>query len=138
MKLVIALDVKIAREEMHRMCMRILILLFFARVVIYMRVHPRIAILYSTLLQMSLDFMHFLILFCTLYVVLAFLAMWSFGDFMPDFASLQIACYTQFRMIVGEFNLPSGKNSGTIASIAVYYIIYFLMVFSLLLNFFLA
>lgn len=57
---------------------------------------------------------------------------------MPDFASLQIACYTQFRMIVGEFNLPSGKNSGTIASIAVYYIIYFLMVFSLLLNFFLA
>ena len=89
-----------------------LILLFFIRGVAYMHVLPRIAILYSTVLEMFMDFMHFFVLFGTLWPVLAFVGMWSFGDEMPEFSSFTMAWYTQFQMIVGDFILPNGQVSG--------------------------
>jgi len=138
MQLVVELNYELEVEQNHRLWARILVLLFFVRIVIYMRVHPRIAILYSTLIEMYMDFMHFLLLATTLYCVLAFLGTWSFGDKVADFGDFQTSLYTQFRMIVGEFNLPTDEDSGFKFTFGLYAIIYFLMVFSLLLNFFLA
>jgi len=77
-------------------------------------------------------------LFITLFCVLAFLAMWSFGDKVADFGNFWTACYTQFRMLVGEFQMPIGENSGFEITFGFYTIVYFIVVFSLLLNFFLA
>ena len=89
-----------------------LFLLLFIRGVAYMHVLPRIAILYSTVLEMFMDFMHFFVLFGTLWPVLAFVGMWSFGDEMPEFSSFTMAWYTQFQMIVGDFILPNGQELG--------------------------
>jgi len=135
---VVQLTVDLESEENHRLWARILILLFFVRCVIYMRAHPRIAILYSTLRDMFGDFVHFMLLAATLYCVLAFLATWSFGDKSADFGDFQTSMYTQFRMIVGEHDLPKGDAAGFKFTYGLYAVVYFLMVFSLLLNFFLA
>jgi len=138
MNMVVGLNDKLGFEHQHRTYAVLVLLLFFIRVVVYMRVHPRIAVLYATIIEMSADFFHFCILFITLFCVLAFLAMWTFGDKVADFGNFWTACYTQFRMLVGEFQMPTGENSGFDITFGFYTIVYFVVVLSLLLNFFLA
>jgi len=73
-----------------------------------------------------------------LFAVLAYLGMWSFGDQKADFRDFGTAMYTQFRMLVGEFNMDTGEEAGFDVMWGLWCVTYFLMVFSLLLNFFLA
>jgi len=138
MGMVVRLQSSLNSDVFHRDLAKALVLAFFARAVVYTRVHPRIAILYKTLVVMMEDFMHFAILFFMLYFVLAFLGTYSFGDQNPDFADFGVTCYTQFRMICGEFNLEDGAGAGFDIIFGTYTVCYFFFSFSLLLNFFLA
>lgn len=111
------------------------VIICFFRVVVYMRVHPRIAILYKTVEKGFGDLYHFIITFAMLYMVLAWLANWSFGDKMAEYGTLNMAIYKQFDMLLGGFSLP---DTGFELLFGMYSVIYFFVVFSLLLNFFLA
>lgn len=55
----------------------LLVLLMFFRVVAYLRVHPRIAVLYKTIEVALDDLFHFFIVFGLLFAVLAFYGFWA-------------------------------------------------------------
>jgi len=106
-----------------------------------MRVHPRMAALYMTLSRAFDDLIHFIFTFLMLFFVLAFASTWMFGSTNADFGGLEAACYTQFRMIVGDFgSFPaiSGKIGIEDRIFLIYIAIYACVCFFVLLNFFLA
>merc|ERR1712194_876445 len=81
------------------------------------------------------DLFHFVVMFSLLYGVFAFIAAWGFGDQMVEFGGIGVSLFTQFRYLFGEWELP---GEGFSYVLGVYCILFFVMVFSLLLNFFLA
>eukprot|EP00392_Amoebophrya_sp_AT5.2_P012938 g13045.t1 len=102
----------------------------FFRVVAYLRVHPRIAVLYKTIEVALDDLFHFFIVFGLLFAVLAFydsfallyiknffrallswtvhtfIGVWMFGAINGKFASFTDSFITQFEMLMGEYPWP--------------------------------
>merc|ERR1719502_546423 len=81
----------------------VIVLIQFVQLNVYMRVHPRIAVLARTLNVAFDDTFHFLILFCMIFGILGFVSWWSFGATIPAFATYGTACSRQFEMLVGEY-----------------------------------
>jgi hypothetical protein len=126
------------------MTMRILafliVLVQFVQLNVYMRVHPRIAVLARTLNFAFDDTFHFLILFCMIFGILAFVSWWSFGATIPEFSTFGEACSRQFEMLVGEYPWDSlaGLPDNVWYMYVVYLIMYTILAFFILVNFFLA
>eukprot|EP00929_Paragymnodinium_shiwhaense_P105520 TRINITY_DN70579_c0_g1_i1.p1 TRINITY_DN70579_c0_g1~~TRINITY_DN70579_c0_g1_i1.p1 ORF type:complete len:2764 (-),score=583.45 TRINITY_DN70579_c0_g1_i1:26-8317(-) len=133
--LVIYFNENLTMSEHYRFFAKILTVMYLLRLIVYMKVHPQVATLYLTCKIMIGDFFHFLVLFQMIYGCMCFYAMWTLGDKMKEFRSMSMAAYTQFGMLVGEFILP---EEGFTTSYAIYCIIFFVLVFTLLTNFFLA
>ncbi|CAD7939844.1 unnamed protein product [Amoebophrya sp. A120] len=116
----------------------LLVLLMFFRIVAYLRVHPRIAVLYKTIEVALDDLFHFFIVFGLLYAVLAFIGVWMFGAINPKFASFMDSFITQFEMLMGEYPWPESTLDQNFGLFFSYLNIYSLVVFFILLNFLLA
>eukprot|EP00397_Hematodinium_sp_SG-2012_P013439 GEMP01013645.1.p1 GENE.GEMP01013645.1~~GEMP01013645.1.p1 ORF type:complete len:845 (+),score=143.03 GEMP01013645.1:378-2537(+) len=116
----------------------ILVLAGFFRIVVYMRIHPRMAVLYKTVQTAGDDMIHFFLVFFLLFFVLVFTAVWSFGSVLEEYENLYVGTITQYRMIIGEFPWDVMERAPNPVLFFVYLIIFGLVVFFLLLNFFLA
>merc|ERR1719460_3625336 len=81
----------------------VLIILSILRLISYMSVHPRIAVLSHTITTAGNHIYHFLIIFSFVFFALAFLACWSFGPDKDLFSTLPNAAFTMMKMIMGEF-----------------------------------
>merc|ERR1719409_962881 len=106
----------------------------FLRLVIYLSLHPRIAVLVNTIKEAADDIVHFVITFTLLYTVLAFLSFWMFGSSQMVYNTFGDAMLTQFKMLIGEW--PWTEN--TDPQLFIYLLTYALIMFFILLNFFLA
>uniref|UniRef100_A0A0G4IDD9 Polycystin cation channel PKD1/PKD2 domain-containing protein n=1 Tax=Chromera velia CCMP2878 TaxID=1169474 RepID=A0A0G4IDD9_9ALVE len=111
------------------------IFLCLVRICMYLSVHPRIAILVDTVKTSLDDLFHFFITFAGLYLLFAFMAFYSYGDVIKEFASFGQACYTQFRMVLGDWAFPVDRGD---AFLYIYMVAFALVIFFILLNFFLA
>jgi hypothetical protein len=111
-------------------------MLFFMlmRVIIYMNCHPRIAVLYGTVLAMLDDLFHFTIIASIIYLVFAYSAYWMIGADNSAFETLPASMWSQFQMVIGEF--PFNENEATYFEYF-YMIMYAMIVFVLLINSFL-
>merc|ERR1719379_1229844 len=105
-----------------------------------MALHPRIATLVHTLLNIADDVVHFFITSMALFCTLAFQAYWSFGMDNPAFDTFPSSMWTQFQMIVGEYPWPDGGLQDGMQGMMqfVYLFIFTFLIFFVLLNFFLA
>jgi len=115
-----------------------IIILSFFRIVVYCRVHPKMAVLYKTVEVAVSDLFHFMIVFALLFCTLAFLGTWHFGGVLEKFGSFPMTCDTQFKMIIGEFPFDDKDFSPDVVLYFVYLLVFAFVVFFLLLNFFLA
>ena len=126
------------RDQNLRVTAYILILVSFFRVVAYLRVHPRIAVLYKTVEVAVDDLVHFFAVFGLLYMVLAFIAMWMFGADNPKYGSLGQAVLTQYEMLLGDMPWPESEQVQNFMLFMTYLVLYGLIVVFILLNFLLA
>ncbi len=77
--------------------------LMIFRVIVFLRIQPRCAILFKTI-QLALDdLFHFLVVFTLIFGVAGMLAHWFFGTDYEAFATINMTMYTQFMMLIGEF-----------------------------------
>ncbi len=114
-----------------------LVLLSAGRIIIFMRSHPRIALLYETLYLASDDVWHFMLGFVFLYLILGFIAYLEFGLGQTNaFGSFFSALYTQLQMIIGEY--PFEDYTLTRAPYIFYVFFFILFVVYILLNLFFA
>eukprot|EP00397_Hematodinium_sp_SG-2012_P002685 GEMP01002693.1.p1 GENE.GEMP01002693.1~~GEMP01002693.1.p1 ORF type:complete len:1251 (+),score=194.05 GEMP01002693.1:508-3753(+) len=114
----------------------LLILVCMFRLIVYMRVHPRVAILYKTVASSVDDLFHFALTFSFLYLALAFTATWTFGTVDERYATFGATCYSQFNMIIGEYPMDPVVE---LQSLYVAYLFVFCVVmFLIIMNFFLA
>merc|ERR1719515_274051 len=109
-------------------------MLFFMllRVIIYMNCHPRIAVLYGTIMACLDDLMHFVIIASVIYSVFAYSAYWMIGSENDKFETLTDALWSQFEMIIGEFPFAEGRVASFFEMFS-----YAMLVFVLLINAFL-
>eukprot|EP00397_Hematodinium_sp_SG-2012_P000223 GEMP01000223.1.p1 GENE.GEMP01000223.1~~GEMP01000223.1.p1 ORF type:complete len:2246 (+),score=320.59 GEMP01000223.1:335-6739(+) len=130
----IVIQVEYLREM--RVFNAVLILLCLFRLIVYMRVHPKVAILYKTIAASVDDLFHFALTFSFLYFVLAFVATWTFGAIDERFATFGASCYEQFNMIIGEFPMdPVAELQGLYIA---YLFVFCVLMFLIVMNFFLA
>ena len=106
------------------------------RLITFLRVQPRIAVLYKTLEVSMDDLFHFGIVFFILTAFSSFVSMWSFGDEKEEFRDLRKSLYTQFRMLIGDF--PFDDANSITPEYFIFLLVYGVIVFFILLNFFLA
>merc|ERR1719506_1784672 len=134
----------VVQELEWMMSMRVLafliVLIQFVQLNVYMRVHPRIAVLARTLNVAFDDTFDFLILFCMIFGILGFVSWWSFGATIPEFATYGTACSRQFEMLVGEYpwDSLSGLPDNVWYMFVLYLMMYTILAFFILVNFFLA
>merc|ERR1719387_3342476 len=136
---------KVVFEELDwmmylRVAAFIIVLIQFVQLNVYMRVHPRIAVLARTLNVAFDDPFHFLILFLMIFGILGFVSWWSFGAAIPEFSTFGEACSRQFEMLVGEYPWDSlaGLPDNVWYMYVIYLVMYTILAFFILVNFFLA
>lgn len=113
----------------------------FSMLILMFSAHPRMAVLTSTISKCFQNMLHFLILFFSLFLNLAFIAHWMLGEHIPAFESFSTTTESMARMLFGEFIYAGGVEKLDAQFSAMYWIFAFtfmLVVFFTLLNFFLA
>ncbi|CAD7928389.1 unnamed protein product [Amoebophrya sp. A120] len=132
---------EVSMIEQYRIMGFFVVFIQFLQLVSYMNVHPRVAVLTSTLSKSVDNMCHFFLVFLILYVVLAYLGHWIFGALAPDeFGTFGEAMSSQFKMIIGEFPFDSSGYMNTLEQnmFLLYLFMYAIIVFFTLMNFFLA
>lgn len=127
--------------ERHRIAAYIVLYVQFLQMVLAFNVHPRVAMLTSTIQKALHNMMHFFFVFAILFLMLAFMANFLLGGRIHLFGTFGEACSAQVRMLFGEFIYADGVEvlSGTaLVMYWLYAISFMLIVFFTLLNFFLA
>lgn len=114
-----------------------IVLVSFFRIVVYMRVHPRIAVLYKTVEIALDDLIHFFLVFFFLFFVSAQMSSWMFGSDRNAFGTLQNSLQTHFEMLVGVVTFPN-YNDSDYTFFLFFLMFFYLIMFFFLLNFFLA
>jgi hypothetical protein len=123
-------------EEALKMVAYFLIIVSIVRLIGYMSVHPRIAVLSQTLYSAMDNIFHFSLVFCFICGLLAWLACWSFGPDKDLFCTLNYALLTQLKMVMGEFPFDDPWKETFLER--VWYVWYAVLVFFLGVNIFLA
>mmetsp|Transcript_85476 Transcript_85476/g.161039 ORF Transcript_85476/g.161039 Transcript_85476/m.161039 type:complete len:1006 (+) Transcript_85476:73-3090(+) len=127
--------------KQHRVVANIVLYVQFLQLIFYFSVHPKMAMLTDTIGKALTNIVHFLILFATLFFMLAFMAHWQLGEFITNFATFGDTVSAQGRMIFGEFIYASGAERLHGVMMFMYWLYAFtflLIMWGLLLNFFLA
>lgn len=127
---------RVALEDLMKTIAYFLIILSIWRLITYMSVHPRIAVLSHTVLAAGNHIYHFLIIFSFVFFALTFLACWSFGPDKDLFSTLPNAAFTQVQMILGEFPFEEPWKETTFQK--GWYLLYMALIFFLAVNIFLA
>eukprot|EP00401_Gymnodinium_catenatum_P013702 CAMPEP_0117606730 /NCGR_PEP_ID=MMETSP0784-20121206/79859_1 /TAXON_ID=39447 /ORGANISM="" /LENGTH=499 /DNA_ID=CAMNT_0005409813 /DNA_START=135 /DNA_END=1634 /DNA_ORIENTATION=+ len=114
---------------------------FLHQMIFYFASHDKMAVLTETVRKGLQDIFHFLAVFCILFFMLAFMAHWMLGEYIPDFGSFGDTISAQGRMIYGEFIYADGASELRGVMVVMYWLYAFtfmIIVFFTLLNFFLA
>jgi len=127
---------RVEQEELLKMMAYILIIVSIIRLIVYMSVHPRIALLSHTVVTASDNIFHFSVVFTFISFLLAWLACWSFGPDKDVFSTLPYAMLTELKMVMGEF--PFGDPWSETFLEKVWYVCYAVLIFFLAVNIFLA
>ena len=69
----------------------IAVLVHIVRLLTFMRVQPRVAVLFKTIHMALDDLFHFLLMFCIMYCFLSFLAKHMFGADLEEFGTFRNA-----------------------------------------------
>eukprot|EP00929_Paragymnodinium_shiwhaense_P075941 TRINITY_DN3891_c0_g1_i1.p1 TRINITY_DN3891_c0_g1~~TRINITY_DN3891_c0_g1_i1.p1 ORF type:complete len:1255 (+),score=150.39 TRINITY_DN3891_c0_g1_i1:76-3765(+) len=110
--------------------------LLFVRLILFFSLHPRLAVLVSTLVNLADNLFHFMIYFALIFTILGFLGFWMFSaENAVQFGTFGSAIYTQVQMFVGEIPWPDGMPD---AYFYIYLLLYIFVVFVTLMNFLLA
>eukprot|EP00429_Kryptoperidinium_foliaceum_P065095 CAMPEP_0176071528 /NCGR_PEP_ID=MMETSP0120_2-20121206/35726_1 /TAXON_ID=160619 /ORGANISM="Kryptoperidinium foliaceum, Strain CCMP 1326" /LENGTH=938 /DNA_ID=CAMNT_0017405185 /DNA_START=33 /DNA_END=2849 /DNA_ORIENTATION=- len=125
----------------HRIAIYIILYIQFAQLIAYFAVHPRLAMLTSTIAG-ALDHMfHFFMLFAVITLMLAFMASWMLGGDVHAFQTFGEAVASQGKMLFGEWIYADNADDlhgWMVAMYWLYAITFMLVLFFTLLNFFLA
>jgi hypothetical protein len=108
--------------------------LMLVRLIIYLNCHPRIAILYATIVQSLDDLFHFSIVFAVIFRVFAFAASWTIGSENDDFETTTKALLTQFQMVAGGSVPLSEQPQGVELC---YFVAFVIIIFVIMVNCFL-
>jgi hypothetical protein len=127
---------RVEEEEWLKMIAYVIIIVSILRLIVYMSVHPRIALLSHTVVAASDNIFHFSLVFTFLCALLAWLACWSFGPDKDLFSTLQYALFTQLKMIMGEFPFDDPWKETFLERM--WYVCYAVLIFFLAVNIFLA
>lgn len=112
------------------------IILQFIRFVLYLSLHPRMAVLVNTMKALADNLYHFLLYFIFINIILVYLGWWMFAELDNlNYGTFMKTLYTQFRMLTGDFPFPLEMPNFALAT---YLILYTFMVFIILVNFLLA
>lgn len=125
----------------HRIVAYVVCYVQFLQLVSYFNNHPRMAILTATVNRALGNISHFLALFGMLYVMLAFMAHWMLGPYIPEFGTIGETMASQVRMVFGEFIQASNVDALKGSMMVMYWLYagtFMLLVIWTLLNFFLA
>lgn len=126
----------VKEEEAIKTVAYFMILIAFGRLIVYMSIHPRIAVIAHTIAFATDDIMHFCVAFGFLFFTLAWLALWSFGPDKILFSSFSTALNTCFQMTLGHFPFEEPWKEGVLQKI--WYLCFAGLVFFLSLNIFLS
>ena len=101
--------------ERHRVAAYVVLYVQFLQMVLAFTVHPRVAMLTSTVQKALYNMMHFFFVFAILFLMLAFMANFLLGGRIHIFGTFGSACSSQVRMLFGEFIYADGVEvlSGT-------------------------
>ena len=130
-----ALETEALYYEQLQTLALILMFLCLLRLVASISVHPRVSLITGTLVHSGDDLAHFVFTFLIIFVALAALGTWSFGDELNEYNSLGATFMTQWsNMISGT--VPEGYGDNW--RLGLYGFIFVIIAFLLLLNFLLA
>lgn len=114
----------------------------FVQLVFYFNAHPRMAVLYATLEKCAQEMAHFLLLFFFLFMFLAMMAYFQFGDHVPQYSTFAQSIESHVMMIFGDFlTVEEAANRLSPTQYFLYWVYagtFLLVTFFILLNFFLA
>jgi hypothetical protein len=127
---------RVNEEEILKLIAYFIIIVSILRLIGYMSVHPRIAVLSQTLASASDNIFHFMLVFCLISGLLAWLACWSFGPDKDLFSTLQYALSTQLKMVMGEFPFDDPWKETVLERL--WYVCYAILIFFLAVNIFLS
>jgi len=104
------------------------------RVILYLKLHPRIAAVTQTFEVCFWELLNFFFSFGVIYLFLAFIAHMKFGFMYDEFATLGQSMITQFSILIGDDAPDYASNS----TLFIYVVIYVFVCTLALLNFLLA
>uniref|UniRef100_A0A663MW78 Polycystin 2 like 2, transient receptor potential cation channel n=1 Tax=Athene cunicularia TaxID=194338 RepID=A0A663MW78_ATHCN len=112
---------------------------FFAWIKIfkYVSFNKTMTQLSSTLSRCAKDLTGFAIMFFTIFFAYAQLGYLVFGSQVEEFSSFQNCIFTQFRIVLGDFNFDTIESANRVLG-PIYFITFVFFVFFILLNVFLA
>uniref|UniRef100_A0A8C8A300 Polycystin 2 like 2, transient receptor potential cation channel n=1 Tax=Otus sunia TaxID=257818 RepID=A0A8C8A300_9STRI len=112
---------------------------FFAWIKIfkYVNFNKTMTQLSSTLSRCAKDLTGFAIIFFTIFFAYAQLGYLAFGSQAEEFSSFQNCIFTQFRIVLGDFNFYTIESANRVLG-PIYFITFVFFVFFVLLNVFLA
>lgn len=113
----------------------------FLQLVFYFDAHPKMALITDTVGKAASGIIHFLMLFSTLFFMMAFMAHWMLGEQVPSFGTYAETIQSQVMMFVGEFIEADGVEQLDFTMMLMYWLYagtFMLLVWLTLLNFFLA
>jgi len=124
-------------NNMHRLKLAgfYLVLMLFTRLVTWLSIHLRLAVVARVVVNCIDDLFHLFIQLALLFAVLGFLGHWTFGPEDKDYGSFLLSLYTLFRFFVGEFVFPL---HGISATYLIFLAIYIFLVFIMMMNFLMA
>ncbi|XP_010070750.1 PREDICTED: polycystic kidney disease 2-like 2 protein, partial [Pterocles gutturalis] len=113
--------------------------IFFAwmKIFKYVSFNKTMTQLSSTLSRCAKDIIGFAIMFFIIFFAYAQLGYLVFGSQVEDFSSFQNCIYTQFRIVLGDFNFETVEAANRVLG-PIYFITFVFFVFFVLLNMFLA
>ena len=116
--------------ERHRVAAYVVLYVQFLQMVLAFNVHPRVAMLTSTVQKALYNMMHFFFVFAILFLMLAFMANFLLGGRIHIFGTFGNACSAQVRMLFGEFIYADGVEvlSGTALVMYWLYAISFMLI----------
>eukprot|EP00928_Gymnodinium_smaydae_P003482 TRINITY_DN11245_c0_g1_i3.p1 TRINITY_DN11245_c0_g1~~TRINITY_DN11245_c0_g1_i3.p1 ORF type:complete len:882 (+),score=150.35 TRINITY_DN11245_c0_g1_i3:109-2754(+) len=125
----------------HKMICFVMFYIQVMQLLFYFNAHPRMATLTKTVMKAADSITHFMMLFGSLFCMLAFIAHWMLGAHIDGLGTYGSALSTQGRMIFGEFIYADGANELSGKDLVMYWLYAFtfmIVFFFTLLNFFLA
>ena len=127
---------QVTLEEAMKLIAYFLILMSLVRLIGYMAVHPKISIIAKTITNGLDDVFHFMLVFVSIFVTMAWLAHWSFGMDKEPFSSMPTALNTCFQMLIGEYPWGPEHTEGLVQK--VWLVVYTFLIYFVTINVLLA